>query len=204
MGETPDELKDRTDETRVELAKDVDRLMDKVSPARITQRRVDSMRRSAGTMKNRVMGSLGGLAAGTGQSVGGAASSLTGTAQEVPHRLRSQAEGNPIAAGIIAFGLGALAAALLPSTDVEGKFQQQLAEVGVDPVEAVKEAASESAHQLKEGLQDPAQQAVAAVKDTAQGAVQQTQAAAQQAAAEVTEHGQAAVAGLREPEENSF
>ena len=41
MGETPDELKDRTDETRVELAKDVDRLMDKVSPARITQRRVD-------------------------------------------------------------------------------------------------------------------------------------------------------------------
>jgi hypothetical protein len=103
-------------------------------------------------------------AAGTVQD---AASTAAGAVQEAPQAIRRQTRGNPLAAGLIAFGAGWLVSSLLPATRREQELAGQAKQVAQEKVAPV---AQQVAGEVKDNLREPAQQAVDSVTATAQDA----------------------------------
>ena len=124
MSTDPDQIRSEIEQTQRELSADVDALTDKVSPQRIVERRVQRTRTAMTNVKDRIMGSTsdayqttGSATSGVGESVGarasaardtvaGTASSAVDTVRSAPETARRGTQGNPLAAGLIAFGAG--------------------------------------------------------------------------------------------------
>jgi Protein of unknown function (DUF3618) len=103
-------------------------------------------------------------AAGTVQD---AAATAADAVQQAPQAIRRQTRGNPLAAGLIAFGAGWLVSSLLPATRREQELADQAKQVAQEKVQpVVQQVASE----VGDNLREPAQQAVQSVKATAQDA----------------------------------
>ena len=205
----PDVIRRQIEDTRRELSYDVDALNEKVNPARVVDRRVSAAKGRITNIKEKVMGSahdtsssaqgMASNAAGSVQntasnvagSVQDAASTAVGAVQQAPDTIVRQAQGNPLAAGMIAFGVGWLVSSLLPASEKEKQLAQQ-AESAVREhkdalIEPAKQAAQEIGEQLKPAAQDAvesvkstAQDAAATVKDEGQSAVQDVQGQAEQ------------------------
>ena len=107
-----------------------------------------------------------------------AASTAAGAVQEAPQAIRRQTRGNPLAAGLIAFGAGWLVSSLLPASRREQELADQAKQVAQEHVQPVVQ---QVAGEVKENLTGPAQDAVESVKLTAQDAKDT-----------VTEHGRSA------------
>jgi hypothetical protein len=105
---------------------------------------------------------------------GEVASNVADTVRQAPEAVTRQAQGNPVAAGVIAFGVGLLAASLIPATEVEKRAGQQFKENASDLIEPVREPLMESAQQLRGDLTDTVKDATQQVKDTAMDAAQTT------------------------------
>ncbi len=205
----PDVIRRQIEDTRRELSYDVDALNEKVNPARVVDRRVTAAKGRMSNLKEKVMGSahdtsataqyhaqnaagtVQGAASSAADSVSNAASTAVGAVQQAPDTVIRQAQGNPLAAGLIAFGVGWLVSSLLPASEKEKQLAQQ-AESAVKEhkdalLEPAKQAAQEVADQLKpaaqeavESVRSTAQDAAATVKDEGQSAVQDVQSQAQQ------------------------
>jgi len=213
----PDVIRRQIEDTRRELSYDVDALNEKVNPARVVDRRVENVRGRFVRAKDRVMG---GVNTGTSQAQGtahnamgsvqdaassaagtvqGAASSAATAVQEAPDQIVRQTQGNPLAAGLIAFGVGWLVSSLLPASEKERQLAQQ-AETAVREhkdtlLEPAKQAAQEVGEQLKPAAQDAmesvkttAQDAAGTVKEEGQSAVQDVQGQAQDSKQTVQSH----------------
>lgn len=100
-------------------------------------------------------------------SVQDAAATAADAVQQAPRAIRRQTRGNPLAAGIIAFGAGWLVSSLLPATRREQELADQAKQVAQEKVAPV---AQQVAGEVRENLREPAQQAVDSVKATAQDA----------------------------------
>ena len=122
---TPDEIQREIEQTRANLSSNVDRLSEKVAPGKVIGRRVDSLKGGASSLRDRVMGSSddGTGVNGAGDTLSTKASDLGSAASNAPQALRNQTQGNPLAAGVIAFGVGWLLSSLAPASQSE----QQLA-----------------------------------------------------------------------------
>ncbi|MFJ3439128.1 DUF3618 domain-containing protein [Streptomyces cyaneofuscatus] len=202
MGTQPDELKSDVEDTRAHLAHNVDLLADKVTPGKVARRKADATQRRISRVKERVMGAVSDTTASgtqgvantagqTGDAVKHTADQVGRSVREAPDRITRQTQGSPIAAGIIAFGAGMLAAALLPTTEAEERVGAQLREHSDELLEPVKHTAQDVAQDVKEEMRETATEAVKAVKNTAQDAAQTTKQKAQEA-------GQETGAGLQE------
>ncbi|MFH9199425.1 DUF3618 domain-containing protein [Streptomyces anulatus] len=202
MGTQPDELKSDVEDTRAHLAHNVDRLADKVAPGKVARRKADATQRRITRVKERVMGAASDTTAagkqGVADTAGQAGDAVRHTTDQVgrsvrqaPDRITRQTQGSPVAAGVIAFGAGMLAAALLPTTGAEERVGAQLREHSDELLEPVKQTAQDVAQDVKEEMRGPATEAVDAVKSSAQDAAQTTKQKAQDA-------GQEAGTGLRE------
>ena len=213
----PDEIRREIERTQANLSQDVDALTDKVTPSRIVERRVDRARDTVGRLKDKVMGDnptnsgqhfgggvqgaastaadrVSGTASSAASSVQDAASTAAGAVQEAPRAIRRQARGNPLAAGLIAFGAGWLVSSLLPASRREqelGDQAKQVAQEKVQPV--VQQVASE----VGDNLREPAQQAVASVRSTAQDATDTVTAEGRAATQDVSGRAQDATDTLR-------
>ncbi|HXV93323.1 MAG TPA: DUF3618 domain-containing protein [Pseudonocardia sp.] len=139
-------------------------------------------------------------ASSAASSVSDAASSAVGTVQEAPQAVRRQTQGNPLAAGLIAFGAGWLVSSLLPASRREQELAGQAKDRAQELAQPLAEQAKQVAGEVKENLREPAQQAVESVKSTATDAGQtvadegraaagQVQGRAQEAGGNVREHG---------------
>lgn len=128
-------------------------------------------------------------AADTVSSAGGSAAEAVSSA---PGVVRQQTEGNPLAAGLIAFGAGWLISSLLPAASAEqrvaGTVKDTVSEHGQPITQQVGQAAQdakdqlgESARQAAESLSDIASDAVSAVKDQTRSAAGDVTAQAEQA-----------------------
>ncbi|KQR15945.1 DUF3618 domain-containing protein [Cellulomonas sp. Leaf334] len=159
MSTDPDQIREDIERTRAELSSDVDALTDKVSPTQVAQRQADKVRSAVSDVKEKVMG---GVSDGV-DGAGSAASSLGGTAAGLPHAAKDRARGNPLAAGLVAFGAGWLIASLLPAT----RQEQQLATAAKEQAAPLVQEAKDAAQGLAENLREPALGAAAAVKDRA-------------------------------------
>lgn len=142
-----------------------------------------------------------GTVQGAASSVGDAATSTVGT-------VREQTEGNPLAAGLVAFGVGWLVSSLLPASEAEQRAARRAVEqakeqgqpvldearhVAQDVGQHMQEQATQAAQQVKERAQD----ATATVKDEAQGATQDVRDTAAGAAQDVRDQAQHHVEEVR-------
>ena len=159
MSTDPDQIREDIERTRAELSSDVDALTDKVSPGQVAHRQADQVRSAVSDVKDRVMG---GVSDGAG-TAGHAASSVGDAASQLPHTAKDKTRGNPLAAGLIAFGAGWLISSLLPST----RQEQQLAQSAKEQAAPLVQEAKGAAQGLADSLREPAQEAAAAVKDRA-------------------------------------
>ena len=179
---TPEEIRAEIERTRAGLSYDVDTLADKVNPTSIAHRQTDKVKGKFTTMKESVMGTAH---SGT-SSVSGAASGAVDSAEETAHRAVGKAKGNPLAVGLIAFGVGALVASLIPASDAE----QELAATAKDKAGPAVDAAKGAAQDVAQNLKEPAQEAFSSVADTAQAAAGTVKSEAQSAAGEVEDSAQ--------------
>lgn len=115
--------------------------------------------------------------------------------RDAPDQAMQQAQGNPFAAGLIAFGAGALLGTLLPASQPEQRAAQTLRDRYEDDV---KEGAKQIAQTAKEELQPKAQQATEEIKSTAQEAAQQTKSDATDSAQRVQGEAQQAKTRIKE------
>ena len=99
----------------------------------------------------------------------------------VPDSTKAKTRGNPIAAGLIAFGAGLLISSLIPSSQKEQEAIGRLQE----KAEPLKEQASQVASELAAGLQGPTQQAVDSIKETATEAADNIKAEGSGAAGDI-------------------
>ncbi len=100
---------------------------------------------------------------------------------DAPQAARRQTQGNPVAAGLVAFGLGLLIASLIPASRKEEELAQTIKEQAQPLTDQVVGAAKEVAGNLAE----PAQQAVENLKESATDAVQTVQAEGEEAVSDV-------------------
>ncbi|MCX6465362.1 MAG: DUF3618 domain-containing protein [Pseudonocardiales bacterium] len=176
----PDQIRAEIERTQAELSRDVDAFTDKVSPGRIVERRVDRVRGAAGRWKDAVMGSSHDdrpahagvrdgahhLAGAVSGAASGAATSVSDAAHDAPQAVRRRTEGNPLAAGLIAFGAGMLVSALLPAA----RREQELAERAKEHAGELGRPVAEAAKQAVSELREPAREAAESVRSTAEDA----------------------------------
>lgn len=195
MATEPDQIRSQIETTRANLASNVDQLADRTSPARIMNRGWQKVADKVHAVGDRVMGapssaasSVKEMADQAGEKMGEAASGAAAAVREAPHAAAQQTRGNPLAAGLIAFGVGLLAAALIPESDAERRLSRQLADSDlVEKVsEPLKQSAGEVGHGIAEDVKESGSQLVDSAKDHASDAMQEaketTQKARQQAA----------------------
>src|SRR5687767_13719065 len=184
----PDVIRRQIEDTRRELSYDVDALNEKVNPARVVDRRVTAAKGRMTNIKEKVMGSaqdttyhaqgVASNAAGSVQSaassaadsVQGVASSAATAVQQAPDTIVRQTQGNPLAAGLIAFGVGWLVSSLLPATEKEKQLAQQAETAIRENKEAMLETAKQAAQAIGQDLKPAPQESVASVKSSAQAA----------------------------------
>ena len=199
-----DMIRRQIEDTRRELSYDVDALNEKVNPARVVDRRVTAAKGRLTSVKERVMGSAHdttssaqGMASNAAGSVQGAASSAAGSVQDAastaadavqqaPQQIVRQTQGNPMAAGLIAFGVGWLVSSLLPASEKEKQLAQQAESAVREHKDTLLEPAKQAAQEIGEQLKPAAQDAVESVKATAQDA-----------ASTVTEQGKSAAEDVK-------
>jgi ElaB/YqjD/DUF883 family membrane-anchored ribosome-binding protein len=155
MTNDPEQLRADIEETRRELGGDVDALADKVRPSSIVNRKKEQVKGAMSRARDAVMGTASDAASTVGDTVG-----------ELPHKAAQTARGNPIAVGLIAFGVGLLAASMLPTSSKE----RRLAASAKDMAEPAVDQLKQSAHTVAEDMKEPAKDAAESVKSAAQDA----------------------------------
>ncbi|TDU88056.1 uncharacterized protein DUF3618 [Kribbella voronezhensis] len=184
MAEDPEELKRSIEQTRRNVGRDVDALTEKVSPSRVVGRRVERARGGVHRLKEHVMGSaesVGSTAGSAVSTVQDAGSRVGDAVSSAPDMARARTRGTPLAAGVIAFAAGWVAAAAVPPSTKERELAQDTKDKAMEAAAPLKEEAAHVAQEMKENLQEPAQQAVENVKQSAS-----------QAATEVADDGRSA------------
>ena len=156
MTSDPEQIRADIEDTRRELGNDVDALADKVRPSSIVNRQRDRIKGAVGRARDAVMGTASDVGSSVGETVG-----------DLPHKAAQTARGNPIAVGLVAFGLGWLAASLIPASGKE----RELAETAKEKAAPAMENLKESAQSVAEGMKEPAKEAAQSVKGAAQDAV---------------------------------
>jgi ElaB/YqjD/DUF883 family membrane-anchored ribosome-binding protein len=199
----PDVIRRQIEDTRRELSYDVDALNEKVNPARVVDRRVTAAKGKMTNLKEKVMGSahdttyhaqgaasnaassVQSAASSAADSVQGAAASAATAVQQAPDTIVRQTQGNPLAAGLIAFGVGWLVSSLLPASEKERQLAQQAETAIRENKDALLEPAKQVAQEIGDELKPAAQQAVESVKATAQDAASTVAEEGKSAAADV-------------------
>jgi len=195
MGQSAEELRRDIEQTREGLGETLDAIGDRVSPGRIVERKKNAMTYGLRGVRERVMGTVGDTTSsisGRVHSVGDSAHGAVDSVKGMPGSVRDQAQGAPVLAGALAFGVGFLIAAAFPPSEAEKAagakvmekvepLKGEIASAGKEMAEHLKEPAMEAANQVKDAAMESAQ----SVTDTAKTAAQDTTAQAKGAAESV-------------------
>lgn len=120
----------------------------------------------ADTDVGRVKHTIAGAADPAGPAVKDTMHSAGAAVQDAPQQLASKTRGNPLAAGLIAFGAGLLVSSLIPPSRAETEAAATVREKAQPLVNHAQAAGKE----MVEGLREPAQEAAANLKSTATAA----------------------------------
>ena len=216
MSTDPDQIRSEIDQTQRELSADVDALTEKLSPPRIVERRVQRSREAMTNMKDKIMGSTsdayqtaGSATSSAGDSVSArasaardtaadAASSAVDTVRSTPDAIRRRTTGNPLAAGLVAFGAGWLLSSLLPASEPEQQVATQVKDFAVEQGRPVAKELGEAGQEAAQELRESAQQRAESVKQTAADAASTVKGEAQSAASDVKDQAQESTGRVRD------
>jgi gas vesicle protein len=216
MSTDPDQIRSEIDQTQRALSADVDALTEKISPPRIVERRVQRTREAMTNVKDKIMGSTsdayqtaGSATSGVGESVSArasaardtaadAASSAADTVRSAPDAVRRRATGNPLAAGLIAFGAGWLLSALIPASDPEQQVATQVKDFATEQGRPVAQQLGQAGQEAAQELKESAQQRAESVKQKAADAGSTVKGEAQSAAADVKDQAQESTSRVRD------
>ncbi|MFC8600117.1 DUF3618 domain-containing protein [Isoptericola sp. NPDC057191] len=169
----PEQVRADIERTRRELSRDVDTLEEHVRPSAVARRQTERARAGVSRLRERVMGTSGSSSRHTTDAVHHATDSVRDAAGSVgdavsgaPRVVREQTEGNPLAVGLVAFGLGLIAASLVPASRQEAEAAGRVKEAAAPLVDDLKEAGASMAQELKGTAQEHAE----GLKDSVSGA----------------------------------
>jgi ElaB/YqjD/DUF883 family membrane-anchored ribosome-binding protein len=155
----PDKIRADIERTRGNLGSDVDALADKVTPSKVVEREKAKIKSQFGGVKDRIFGAADDAKGSASSHLNEAGESVSGAA----HTAVAKAQGAPLAVGLIAFGVGALVASLLPTSSKEKELASQVKEAAQPLVSEVTDAAKDVA----DNLRGPAMDAADAVRSQA-------------------------------------
>jgi Protein of unknown function (DUF3618) len=190
VGTTEDQLRRDAEHQRDRMGDTLEAIGDRLSPERIVERRKAAVGQRFRSMKDAVMGSpdydefdansggLRGRAEGMASSASDALQSATQQMQQAPQAIAAQARGNPLAAGLVAFGLGALFATVLPKTRTE----QQLVDEARPQLESAAEELKEVGRAVASDAKERTTSAVAEVKAAGETATESVRDQARESA----------------------
>jgi hypothetical protein len=184
------------------MSQTLNAISEKVSPTQMARRQTGRVKDRFAGIRAAVMGSaenatqsVQGAAGATGEKAG----ALVQSVQQAPQAAKAQAQGNPLAAGLVAFGLGLLAASVIPASERE---RQLAAKVGETAQPAVQQAQT-VAQEVKQNLQENAQSALGEVKQAATSATQEMKDQAASSAQEVGQTARQAASDVGEQAKHS-
>jgi gas vesicle protein len=217
--------------TRASLSRDIDELTDKVSPARVVDRQKEAAKEAArsrfGAVREKVMGAAPDLGAvrghlpgsgsggssgpGVGERASGLASdvssqvsgTVSGSASGAVDTVAARAQGNPLAAGLVAFGAGMVLSALLPASEKETRVAGRAVEAAKEHGQPVLEEARSVGQQLGADLKESAAESAAQVKDTASESVAHVKDEGQSSARTVKDEGQSSAQTVKDEGQSS-
>lgn len=184
MTENPDAIRADIEATRMRLGTNVDAVADKVTPSHIVQRQTDKVRDAVFGAKEKVMGSAHHAGAGVHSGADGAGQAFSDAGSAIgdaPQQVKTKTQGNPLAAGLIAFGAGLLVSSLIPASDKE----REAADALKTAAEPMTTELTDAAKDLAQGLKAPAQEAMENVKATAADATEHVKGEGQNAVEDV-------------------
>ena len=199
MSENPDAIRADIEATSARLGTNVDADADKVTPSNIVHRQTNKVKDAVFGVQEKVMGTAehathstsGSLhhaahttTGGVHQATDAAGNALHGAGEAIadaPHQVAAKTQGNPLAAGLIAFGAGLLVSSLIPPSQKE----REAADALKTAAEPVTTQLTEAAKDMAQGLKEPAQDAMENVKATATDAAQHVKDEGQTAASDV-------------------
>ena len=186
MGSSEVELKREAQAQRERMSETLEAIGDRVSPERMMERRKAAIGQRARKVRDTVMGSrdyeeprLTHLR----EQAGNAVSTAADRVQHAPEMVTEQTRGNPLAAGLVAFGAGMLLATLFPETETEHRMldaaqpqmaaaAEELKGAGRDLAEDAKQHGQEAAAELKNAGSDAAASVTEQLQSTASGSAQ--------------------------------
>jgi gas vesicle protein len=178
MGQSTTEVRQDIERTRDEMSGTIDAIADRTSPSRVVGRQRRRMLERVRSLRDQVMGSADQLTTSAHDTLqSGRESTQHGMeqvgerARELPDQARqqvsSQTQGNPLAAGLVAFGGGLLAAYLIPSSRPERQATSQIRDSAAPALDEVKEAGRDVVDEIKTSAQQAAEEVKETVSDSA-------------------------------------
>jgi ElaB/YqjD/DUF883 family membrane-anchored ribosome-binding protein len=131
----------------------------RVSPGRIMERRKNRMAMTIRSMRYRVMGT----AHDARDAVSDQAEGVVEAVKDAPDMMRERTQGAPLVAGGLAFGVGFLVAAAIPST----KMEKEAGAAMMNTVEPLKDELTDAGRAMAANLKEPATEAMESVKAVA-------------------------------------
>jgi ElaB/YqjD/DUF883 family membrane-anchored ribosome-binding protein len=193
MTHDPDEIRADIERTRGDLSSNITTLTEEMRPSTMMHRQTDKVRGKASRLKDRIMGSASDSASSMTSSAQSAMSSAEETVEHAPQVVREQTQGNPLAAGLVAFGVGMVVASLLPPSQKE----REAAAMVKDKAQPLAHEATDTAKEMAENLKEPAQQAAQQVRDSAAEGAAQVRQQGQDAAIDVRDDARQAAQSVR-------
>jgi len=199
----PDQIRADIERTRAELSYNVDTLGDTVNPSNIANRQVDKAKDKVRSIRDSIMGAPDdpydqGRAGDLQSKVSDGASAVGDAVANAPALAKQKARGNPLAAGLIAFGLGLLASSLVPAS----RREQEAVSALQDKVEPLKQQVADAAKEIADNLREPAQQAAESIKTVASDGAQNVKYQAESAKDDVTVQAQRSKGAVQDAHTN--
>ena len=170
MSSDPDRIRREIEKTQDDLGSNVDALTDRMDPRRAVRQSKERVQGRWQRAKENVMGSAGEVRQTAESRMSAAGEQMHGLAERahgIGEESRERVEGHPLAAGLVAFGLGVLVSSLLPPTPPERRLGGRLKQEAQEHSGQVKQQASDAARQMREDLREPAQHAAESVRSKA-------------------------------------
>jgi uncharacterized protein YjbJ (UPF0337 family) len=199
MSENPDAIRADIEATRARLGTSVDAVADKITPSNVVHRQADRVKETVKDavfgVKDKIMGAAdqatsnvhsatghaGSAVGDAGASVGSSLADAGSAISDAPHKATQKTQGNPLAAGLIAFGAGLLLSSLVPASEKEREAAQALKSAA----EPVTTQLTEAAQDMAQGLKEPAQEALENLTATAIDAAENVKGQGQSAVSDV-------------------
>ena len=132
---TPEQVRADVERTQGDLQRNVNELNERMNPSRVMARQKETVQSSLSGVRGRIMGMPNAVAQNT---------------SDMQTSVRTKTQGNPLAAGAVALGVGWIIGGLLPVSEAEKTKMTELEEQAKEQVQPVIEKTKEQTAPLIE------------------------------------------------------